>query len=101
MEMTKEQLYNNAKEAYYNGQPIMSDIEFDELESELGLENKGYVGTRHNPSYTIKVNGKKLYEYARNNIPVELPKKMVTISSIEIIGDIEYAEGKINFKIKI
>ena len=54
MEMTKEQLYNNAKEAYYNGQPIMSDIEFDELESELGLENKGYVGTRHNPSYTIK-----------------------------------------------
>ena len=54
MEMTKEQLYNNAKEAYYNGQPIMSDIEFDELESEIGLENKGYVGTRHNPSYTIK-----------------------------------------------
>jgi DNA ligase (NAD+) len=54
MEMTKEQLYNNAKEAYYNGQPIMSDIEFDELESDLGLENKGYIGTRHNPSYTIK-----------------------------------------------
>lgn len=54
MEMTKEQLYNNAKEAYYNGQPIMTDIEFDELESELGLENKSYVGTRHNPSYTIK-----------------------------------------------
>lgn len=52
--MNNEQLYNAAKEAYYNGQPIMSDIEFDELESELGLENKGYVGTRHNPSYTIK-----------------------------------------------
>ena len=53
------------------------------------------------PKYSaVKVNGKKLYEYARNNIPVELPKKMVTISSIEIIGDIEYVEGKINFKIK-
>lgn len=52
--MNNEQLYNAAKEAYYNGQPIMSDIEFDELESDLGLENKGYVGTRHNPSYTIK-----------------------------------------------
>lgn len=47
-------LYEQAKEAYYNGTPIMSDIEFDELESELGLENKGYVGTRHNPSYTVK-----------------------------------------------
>ena len=47
-------LYNEAKEAYYNGNPIMTDLEFDELERELGLENKSYVGTRHNPSYTIK-----------------------------------------------
>lgn len=54
MKTTKEQLYNTAKEAYYKGQPIMTDIEFDELESELGLENKSYVGSRHNPSYTIK-----------------------------------------------
>ena len=55
--MTKEQkieLYNQAKEAYYNGAPIMTDFEFDELEKELGLENKGYIGTRHNPSYTIE-----------------------------------------------
>lgn len=48
------ELYNKAKEAYYNGEPIMSDQEFDELEVSLGLENKGYVGTRHNPSYTVK-----------------------------------------------
>lgn len=54
MEMTKEQLYNTAKEAYYNGQPIMTDVEFDELEVDLGLENKSYIGSRHNPSYTIK-----------------------------------------------
>lgn len=47
-------LYNQAKEAYYSGNPIMSDIEFDELETSLGLENKSYIGTRHNPSYTIK-----------------------------------------------
>lgn len=53
------------------------------------------------PKYSaVKVNGKKLYEYARSNIDVELPSKMVTISSIEIIGDIEYIDGKINFKIK-
>lgn len=52
--MTGIDLYNAAKEAYYNGEPIMTDYEFDELEKSLGLENKSYVGTRHNPSYTIE-----------------------------------------------
>jgi len=50
----KIDLYYKAKEAYYNGQEIMTDYEFDELEKELGLENKSQVGTKHNPSYTIK-----------------------------------------------
>ena len=54
--MTKKEkleLYYKAKEAYYNGQEIMTDFEFDALEKELGLENKAQVGARHNPSYTI------------------------------------------------
>lgn len=46
--------YNEAKDAYYLGEEIMSDDEFDELENELGFENKGHIGTRHNPSYTIQ-----------------------------------------------
>ena len=49
-----QKIYETAKESYYNGNPIMSDYEFDELESSLGLENNSYIGTRHNPSYTIK-----------------------------------------------
>ena len=55
--MTREDklnLYYKAKEAYYNGQEIMTDYEFDALEKELGLENKAQVGARHNPSYTQK-----------------------------------------------
>lgn len=52
--MTDLELYWKAKDAYYNGEPIMSDLEFDELEERLGLANKSDVGTRHNPSYTIK-----------------------------------------------
>ena len=52
--MDKKQLYDQAKEAYYNGEPIMTDLEFDELEKELGLENQGYVGTHHQKSYTVK-----------------------------------------------
>ena len=38
------------------------------------------------PIYSaVKVNGKKLYEYARNNLEVELPKKEVTIKEIELL----------------
>lgn len=52
--MDKLELYNKAKEAYYNGTPIMEDFEFDKLEIELGLENKSYIGSKHNPSYTVQ-----------------------------------------------
>ena len=38
------------------------------------------------PIYSaVKVNGKKLYDYARNNIEVELPKKEVNIYSLELL----------------
>lgn len=38
------------------------------------------------PLYSaVKVNGKKLYEYARENIKVSLPKKEVLIKKLEII----------------
>ena len=55
--MTREdklKLYNQAKEAYYTGEEIMSDQEFDKLEKELGLENTSYIGTHHQKSYTIE-----------------------------------------------
>lgn len=39
------------------------------------------------PLYSaVKVNGKKLYEYARKNETVCLPKKKVTISSIDLLS---------------
>ena len=48
------------------------------------------------PKYSaVKVNGKKLYEYARNNIDVKLPKKEVTIYNIELISDITDNKFKI------
>ena len=52
--MTDLERYYAAKDAYYNGDPIMTDLEFDELERSLGLENKSEVGARHNPSYTVQ-----------------------------------------------
>lgn len=51
--MDKLELYKKAKEAYYSGEPIMGDAEFDALEQELGLENNGYVGDV-NSNYTVK-----------------------------------------------
>lgn len=42
------------------------------------------------PIYSaVKINGKKLYEYARNNKEVELPKKEVTIKEIELLEENE------------
>jgi len=52
--MTDLERYYEAKDAYYNGEPIMTDLEFDELERSLGLENKSEIGARHNPSYTVQ-----------------------------------------------
>ena len=39
------------------------------------------------PSYSaVKINGKKLYEYAREGVSVTLPKRMVSIYSLEILS---------------
>ena len=53
------------------------------------------------PLYSsVKVNGRKLYEYARNKQPVALPKKEVEIKDIAVIDDIVSKDDKIYFKIK-
>ncbi len=53
------------------------------------------------PIYSaVKVNGKKLYEYARNNENVILPKKRVNILDIKLISDIKKINNKIVFSIQ-
>lgn len=53
------------------------------------------------PKYSaVKINGKKLYQYARNDETIILPKREVTIFSLERISDIEYKDGYMDFKIK-
>ena len=55
------------------------------LEDTINSFKKTYM--QEVPIYSaVKVNGKKLYEYARQNKPVELPKKEVTIKEIELIS---------------
>ena len=53
------------------------------------------------PIYSaVKRNGKKLYEYAREGIDIELPKRTVEIKEIELINDVEYKNNKTMFKFK-
>lgn len=53
------------------------------------------------PLYSaVKVNGRKLYEYARSGVAIKLPVKNVCIKDIKLVSDIEYDGGKIYFKIK-
>ena len=53
------------------------------------------------PIYSaIHVNGKRLYEYARNNIDVTLPKRSVEIYNLELISNIE-KDNYYYFKIRV
>ena len=59
-------------------------LEKEKLERVLLSFNKEYEQTV--PIYSsIKVKGKKLYEYARNNIEVELPSHLVKISNMKLL----------------
>lgn len=54
------------------------------------------------PIYSaVKVNGKKLYEYARNGENIELPKRLVRIDDIELISDIDIINNKQVFSIRV
>ena len=70
------------------------------VEENLPIEEiiKSYKKTylQEVPIYSaVKVNGKKLYEYARNNQKIECPKKEVTIKEIELLE-----KNKTSFTIK-
>ena len=74
------------------------DITKDEIIKVLESMKGKYI--QEVPIYSaVKVNGKKLYEYAREGIEVTLPKREVDIKNIELVSDIIYDEY-IKFKIK-
>jgi tRNA pseudouridine55 synthase len=55
------------------------------------------------PMYSaVKVNGKRLYEYARKGIEVERPTRRVNIYSIELLDDrLEFKGDTISFKFRV
>ena len=55
------------------------------------------------PMYSaVKVNGRRLYEYARKGIEIERPKRIVTINEIELLDSGDKFEGTdVTFTIRI
>lgn len=71
--------------------------------SDILLSLKKFEGVydQEVPIYSaVKINGKKLYEYARENKTIELPKRRVNISKISLISDIKYENNKTLFSIR-
>ena len=59
--------------------------------------------TQTPPMYSaVKVNGRKLYEYARKGIEVERPERKVLIHEIELLDPVQWYEGEtISFRIRV
>ncbi|WP_318615371.1 tRNA pseudouridine(55) synthase TruB [Sporosarcina sp. YIM B06819] len=55
------------------------------------------------PMYSaVKVNGRKLYEYARKGIEVERPERKVMIHDIELLDPVQSYEGtEVQFRIRV
>lgn len=74
------------------------DISKEEVEEVV----KKFIGKiqQEVPKYSaIKVNGKKLYEYARNGIEVKLPVREVEIYDLKLISDIKNNEFYIKCRV--
>lgn len=64
---------------------------------------KSYIGKYNQevPLYSaVKVGGRKLYEYARSGTPVIPPSKEVEVYSLELISDLKYIKGAVEFTIR-
>ena len=76
-------------------------VDIDEKKIKIAVDSFKGKYWQEVPKYSaVKVNGRKLYEYARKGEVVELPKKEVNIKKIEMIDKVKYHDGKVYFKIK-
>ena len=77
---------------------IIETKDYNVSENQIKETLNTFLGTsiQTTPIYSaVKVNGKKLYEYAREGIQVELPKREINITNIELLS---YKDDEIIFK---
>ena len=80
---------------------IIERSNYNFTKEELSMVLNSFLGKSKQqvPIYSaIKIKGKKLYEYARNNIEVELPVRDIEIYNIELL---EYKDDLITFKVEV
>ena len=77
---------------------IIEEKDYNVSEKQIKEILNSFLGTsiQTTPIYSaVKVNGKKLYEYAREGIKVELPRREINITNIELLS---YQDDEIIFK---
>lgn len=77
---------------------IIEEKDYNVSEHQIKEVLNSFLGTsiQTTPIYSaVKVNGKKLYEYAREGKEVELPKREINITNIELLS---YKDDEIIFK---
>ncbi|MDD2519021.1 MAG: tRNA pseudouridine(55) synthase TruB [Bacilli bacterium] len=82
---------------------ITKEVDCFKTEDEIKSVLTSMIGTYEQevPIYSaVKIKGKKLYEYARNNEVVELPKRLVDIKELSLISDVKQDGNKVVFSIK-
>lgn len=54
------------------------------------------------PMYSaVKVNGKRLYEYARQGMVIERPSRKITIHKLELLSDIIQNDSTVSFRFRV
>lgn len=54
------------------------------------------------PMYSaVKVNGKRLYEYARQGMVIERPSRKITIHNLELLSDIDQTYNTVSFRFRV
>ena len=84
------------------GEEVARDDASEVTQKEIDDVLKSFLGTQQQmpPIYSaIKINGKKLYEYARKNQSIDIPPRNITIYSIERSSEIYHVQKMIKFKI--
>ena len=82
----------NITEEHYN-----YHLDKDKLKNVLDSFKGSY--NQEVPKFSaVKIDGKKLYEYARKQIDIELPKRLVTIYKIELLT---YNDSEFTFKVLV
>lgn len=77
---------------------VVEEKEYNVNESLIKEVLSSFIGksTQTTPIYSaVKVNGKKLYEYAREGKKIDLPKREINITNIELLS---YHNDEISFK---